>query len=141
MLRVWQTLSSKAQGIITATSIIGFMVQGITPDGFLMIVTLGGWWNHTLPSQRVLVHTRDGRRIPGQIGTKPPHLLPEAQRRQVMDNESLFIDIGASCADGRIHFISVCRKGEKENAEYEEKTEITFHVQPSPTSSVREPKR
>ncbi len=78
---------------------IGFMVQGITPDGFLMIVPLGGWWNHTLPSQRVLVHTRDGRRIPGQIGTRPPHLLPESQRRQVMDTESLFIDIGASCAE------------------------------------------
>ena len=78
---------------------IGFMVQGITPDGFLLIVPLGGWWNHTLPSQRVLVHTRDGRRIPGQIGTRPPHLLPESQRRQVMDNESLFIDIGASSAE------------------------------------------
>jgi endoglucanase len=78
---------------------IGFMVQGITPCGALLIVPLGGWWNHTLPSQRVLVHTRDGRRIPGQIGTKPPHLLPESQRRQVMDNEALFVDIGASCAD------------------------------------------
>lgn len=78
---------------------IGFMVQGITPDGFLLIVPLGGWWNHTLPSQRVLVHTRDGRRIPGQIGTRPPHLLPESQRNQVMATDSLFIDIGASSAE------------------------------------------
>lgn len=78
---------------------IGFMVQGVTPDGFLMIVPLGGWWNHTLPSQRVLVHTRNGKSIPGQIGTKPPHLLPESQRHQVMPNEALFIDVGASCAD------------------------------------------
>lgn len=75
---------------------IGFMVQGITEDGFLLLVPLGGWWNHTLPSQRVLVQTRDGRRIAGQIGTKPPHLLPESQRSQVMPNDALFVDIGAS---------------------------------------------
>lgn len=78
---------------------IGFMVQGITEDGFLLLVPLGGWWNHTLPSQRVLVQTRDGRRIPGQIGTKPPHHLPETQRSQVLPNDALFIDIGASCRD------------------------------------------
>lgn len=78
---------------------IGFMVQGVTPDGFLMMVSLGGWWNHTLPSQRVIVHTRDGKRIPGQIGTRPPHLLPESQRHQVMATESLFIDVGASSAE------------------------------------------
>lgn len=78
---------------------IGFMVQGVTPDGFLLIVPLGGWWNHTLPAQRMTVHTRDGRRIPGQIGTKPPHLLPESQRHQVMPTEALFVDVGASSAE------------------------------------------
>lgn len=82
--------------IIAHMDEIGFMVQGITEDGFLLLVPLGGWWNHTLPSQRVTVITRDGKHIPGQIGTKPPHLLPEAQRKQVMPNESLFVDIGAS---------------------------------------------
>lgn len=76
---------------------VGFMVQGITPDGYLTLVPLGGWWNHTLPSQRVLVMTRTGAKIPGQIATKPPHLLPEAQRRQVMADDALFIDVGASC--------------------------------------------
>lgn len=78
---------------------VGFMVQGITPDGYLLIVPMGGWWNHTLPSQRVVVHTRDGRRIPGQVGTKPPHLLPESQRKQVLPNEALFVDVGASCEE------------------------------------------
>lgn len=75
---------------------VGFMVQGITPDGYLTLVPLGGWWNHTLPSQRVLVKPRCGGSIPGQVATKPPHLLPEAQRRQVMADDALFIDIGAS---------------------------------------------
>ena len=75
---------------------IGFMVQGITADGFLLMVPLGGWWNHTLPSQRMVVLTRDGRRIPGQVGTKPPHLLPESQRKQVLPDDALFVDVGAS---------------------------------------------
>lgn len=75
---------------------IGFMVQGVTEDGYLLLVPLGGWWNHTLPSQRVQVITREGKRIPGQIGTKPPHLLPEAQRKQVMPDDALFVDVGAS---------------------------------------------
>ncbi len=78
---------------------IGFLVQGVTPDGFLTIVPMGGWWNHTLPSQRVLVQARaaEGQPfIPGQIGTKPPHLLPESQRSQVMPTDALVIDIGAS---------------------------------------------
>ncbi len=78
---------------------VGFMVQGVTPDGYLTLVPLGGWWNHTLPAQRVLVVTRSGQKIPGQIATKPPHLLPEAQRKQVMADEALFIDIGAGCAE------------------------------------------
>ncbi len=82
---------------------IGFMVQGVTPDGFLPIVPIGGWWNHTLPSQRVLVQARgaegaERRWIPGQIGTKPPHLLPESQRAQVMPTDALVVDVGASSA-------------------------------------------
>ncbi len=76
---------------------IGFMVQSITPDGFLTIVPIGGWWNHTLPSQRMLVRTTSGQLIPAQMGSKPPHLLPEAQRRQVLPDEALCIDLGASC--------------------------------------------
>ncbi len=81
---------------------IGFMVQGVTPDGFLTIVPIGGWWNHTLPSQRVLVQARGAASaekpwIPGQIGTKPPHLLPESQRSQVMPTDALVVDVGASC--------------------------------------------
>lgn len=85
-------------GLLAHLDEIGFMVQGVTPDGFLLVAPLGGWWNHTLPSQRMRVLTRDGRSITGQVGTKPPHLLPESQRKQVMATESLFVDVGASDA-------------------------------------------
>ncbi len=83
---------------------IGFLVQGVTPDGFLPVVPIGGWWNHTLPSQRVLVQARGAKGeekpwIPGQISAKPPHLLPESQRGQVMPTDALVVDVGASSAE------------------------------------------
>lgn len=78
---------------------IGFLVQSVLPGGFLSIVPVGGWWNHTLPSQRVVVKTALGRRIRGVIGAKPPHFLAEAQRNAVLPIEAMFVDVGASSAE------------------------------------------
>jgi putative aminopeptidase FrvX len=77
---------------------VGFMVQNITPDGFLQFVAIGGWWEHNLLSQRVEILTRGGNKILGVVASCPPHFLPEAQRRQVMTIEQMFIDIGAASA-------------------------------------------
>lgn len=44
---------------------IGFLVQNIASNGFLQLVGIGGWWPHTLLSQRVLVKNRSGRGIRG----------------------------------------------------------------------------
>lgn len=78
---------------------VGFMVQGITPHGFLQFVTLGGWWSHSLLSQRVEVKTRGGAKILGVICSVPPHFLSDAQRNQVLGIEQLFIDVGADSRD------------------------------------------
>jgi putative aminopeptidase FrvX len=75
---------------------VGFMVQNITPDGFIQFIALGGWWEHSLLSQRVEVRTRSGEKLLGVVCSKPPHFLPEAQRRQVMSLDQLFIDVGAT---------------------------------------------
>ena len=45
---------------------IGFLVQSVGEDGFLSIVPIGGWWNHTLLSQKVVVKTRSGRKVRGR---------------------------------------------------------------------------
>lgn len=74
---------------------VGFMVQNITPDGFIQFIGIGGWWEHNLPSQRVEILTRSGDKILGVIATRPPHMLPEAMRRQVMSIDQMFIDVGA----------------------------------------------
>lgn len=75
---------------------VGFLVQNITPDGFIQFVPVGGWWEHTLLAQRVQVRTREGRKILGVVASKPPHFLSENQRRQVLGLPQMFIDVGAS---------------------------------------------
>jgi putative aminopeptidase FrvX len=74
---------------------VGFMVQNITADGFIQFLGIGGWWEHNLLSQRVEILTRGGEKILGVVASRPPHFLPEAQRRQVMMIDQMFIDVGA----------------------------------------------
>ncbi|MGJ8696429.1 MAG: M42 family metallopeptidase [Verrucomicrobiaceae bacterium] len=75
---------------------VGFRVQNILPNGFLKIVPVGGWWGHSLLSQRVEVKTSRGDKIMGTISSKPPHFLPEAERAKVLGVESMFVDISAA---------------------------------------------
>lgn len=75
---------------------VGFLVQNITPEGFIQFHPVGGWWEHVLLSQRVEIKTREGTKVLGVVSSKPPHFLPESQRRQVMAIDQMFIDIGAS---------------------------------------------
>jgi endoglucanase len=74
---------------------VAFLVQRIEDDGKLGMVPLGSWWGHVLLAQRVDVLAA-GRPIPGVIGSKPPHFLKPSEREQVMDVESMIIDVGAS---------------------------------------------
>jgi putative aminopeptidase FrvX len=75
---------------------VGFLVQNITPDGFLQFVAVGGWWEHSLLSQRVEVRTRRGDKILGVVASRPPHFLPASQRSQIIPLDQMFIDVGAS---------------------------------------------
>lgn len=74
---------------------VGFRVQNILPDGYLKMVTVGGWWGQTLLSQRVEVRNQDGVKIIGTIASKPPHFLGEVERNQVIKVPNMFVDIGA----------------------------------------------
>lgn len=74
---------------------VGFLVQNVTPDGFIQFVGIGGWWTHTLPSQRVVIRTAGGRHINGVVGSRPPHFLAESQRNTLQSMDVLFIDVGA----------------------------------------------
>ena len=75
---------------------VAFMVQGLAADGRIGFVTLGSWWEHVLLGQRVEILTGAGTRVPGVIGAKPPHFLGAQERKQVLDVEALYVDVGAS---------------------------------------------
>jgi len=73
---------------------IGFVVSGITDDGYLRFAPLGGWWEHVVLAQRVVVHSRKAR-LPGIVGSKPPHVLTDEERRKLIKRDDMFIDVGA----------------------------------------------
>ncbi len=76
---------------------IGFVVKSVTADGFLKFAPLGGWWDQVLLAQRVVVKGRHGD-IPGVVGSKPPHVLDDEERKKPVKVKQMFIDIGASGA-------------------------------------------
>lgn len=53
---------------------IGLIVTHIDDNGFLKFLQLGGWWDQTILSQRVIVKTHQGD-VVGVVGAKPPHLI------------------------------------------------------------------
>ena len=77
---------------------IGFIVKLITEEGFIKFSPLGGWWGHVLLAQRVVIKTRE-REVPGLIGSKPPHILSEEERKKILEPKDMYIDIGATSAD------------------------------------------
>jgi len=76
---------------------VGFMVRGITKDGFIKFLPLGGWWGHVVLGQRLIIKTRQGD-VLGVVGSKPPHELRDEDRKKVLEIKDMYIDVGA--ADG-----------------------------------------
>jgi endoglucanase len=73
---------------------IGLMVKCITKEGYLHFIKIGGIDDRVLPAQRVIVRGAKGDLV-GIIGTKPPHLQQDEERKKPMKYEDMFIDIGA----------------------------------------------
>lgn len=72
---------------------IGFMVKEITDEGFIKFLPLGGWWGHVALGHRMRVITSKGV-FPGVIGSKPPHLLEDDERKKVLKIKDMFLDLG-----------------------------------------------
>ena len=73
---------------------VGLMVKTITKDGFLQFTKMGGIDDRILPAQEVMVFSRKAA-FPGIIGSKPPHIQKEDERKKVIASDELFIDVGA----------------------------------------------
>jgi endoglucanase len=75
---------------------IGLMVTGFD-QGFVRFTNVGGIDWKVMPSQEVVVHGRDD--LPGIVASRPPHVLPAAERGKPMPKDKLFIDVGLPAED------------------------------------------
>lgn len=87
---------------------VAFMVSDVDAQGFVRLRPLGGWWPHVLLGQRVKVRTRKGDFL-GILGSKPPHELKAEERKQVLDWEDIFVDLGVAEGFDVVAETGVCR--------------------------------
>jgi len=73
---------------------IGLLIKTISKEGFLQFTKIGGIDDRILLAQKVIVYTEKGN-LHGIIGSKPPHIQKEEERKKVLTYDELFIDIGA----------------------------------------------
>lgn len=73
---------------------IGLIVQYIDSDGFIYVLSLGGWDPQMLIGQRLTIWSDSGP-VRAVIARKPIHLLTEEERKQVPKLKDLWLDIGA----------------------------------------------
>ncbi|GGI39569.1 M42 family metallopeptidase [Mammaliicoccus stepanovicii] len=73
---------------------IGFIVTRIDDDGFIKFTPIGGWWNQVMLSQKMTITTDEGKTYRGIIGSKPPHVLGQEERKKQVEMKDMFIDLG-----------------------------------------------
>ena len=72
---------------------VGFSVKYIDENGFIRFTRLGSIDERVLISCKIKIKTSKGF-VNGIIGSKPPHLLKEEERKKAVEFEHLFIDVG-----------------------------------------------
>jgi len=73
---------------------IGMLITHIDSEGYLYAQTIGGWDPQQLVGQRMTVWAQQGP-VDAVISRKPIHLLEEEERRHVVKERELWLDIGA----------------------------------------------
>lgn len=73
---------------------IGLMVKHVDKNGFIRFIKCGGWFDQTLLNTRVVLHSSK-EKIFGIIGSKPPHVIKDEERKKAISVDEMFIDIGA----------------------------------------------
>lgn len=71
---------------------IGFITTHIDDKGFVRFHTLGGFDPKTLTAQRVIIHGK--KDLIGVMGSKPIHVMSQAERTKMPKTTDYFIDLG-----------------------------------------------
>ncbi len=75
---------------------IGFVVKGITKEGYIQVHPLGGWFGRNIASSMMMITTREGKEIKGVFGgTMPRGKNSEARTKTPVPADAL-LDIGVS---------------------------------------------
>ncbi|MDD6214959.1 MAG: M42 family metallopeptidase [Firmicutes bacterium] len=83
---------------------VGFIIGGVTENGFLKFKTVGGIDTRVILSKKVVVGKNN---VKGVIGMKAIHLQKRSERESVPEVRDLFIDIGAKDRDSALEKISL----------------------------------
>jgi len=75
------------------TDEVGLIVNFLDDKGFLKFSNIGGIVPSVMQGQSILLKGRKGY-LKGVIGSKPPHVMSDEERKRVIPVEELFIDIG-----------------------------------------------
>jgi endoglucanase len=73
---------------------IGLIVTYIDEFGFIYSKPIGGWDPQQLIGQRMTIHAAGGP-VPAVISRKAIHLLDEEERKQIVKQKEMWLDIGA----------------------------------------------
>lgn len=76
---------------------IGFVVRHIDKKGFIRFILMGGFYEPTIYNSRVIIHGKKGP-VCGVIGSRPPHIMEDEERKKPLKWKEMFIDIGAKNA-------------------------------------------
>ena len=106
--RVDGTRDGPTLGVFGHIDEIALLVSHITDDGFLKVISSGGWDAQVLVAQRVEVLTANGP-IPGVVGRKPPHLTDEDERKKAAQLKKLHVDIGVRDGEEALALVRWCR--------------------------------
>ncbi|MGX7352012.1 peptidase M28 [Enterococcus canis] len=77
---------------------VGFMVRQITPEGYLRLLPVGGWWGHVMPAQEMRVTTMSGEKYIGVVGSRAPHGMPLEEKSKVFAPMDFYLDMGVKDA-------------------------------------------
>jgi endoglucanase len=85
---------------------IGLIVSHINENGYIYTNTIGGWDPQQLIGQRMTIYTASGP-VPAVIARKPIHLLDQDERKQVVKQKELWLDIGAKDRDEAASVVAI----------------------------------
>jgi endoglucanase len=85
---------------------IGLIVSHINDNGYIYTNPIGGWDPQQLIGQRMTIYTAGGP-VRAVIARKPIHLLDQDERKQVVKQKELWLDIGAKDKDEAASVVAI----------------------------------